>query len=60
MLNTVIYQKNMVKKNEGWSIVGQTIIKENKKVFDVIEIRLGTDSDRRIYYFDVTSFPWKK
>ncbi|NLG19192.1 MAG: hypothetical protein GX556_17855 [Fibrobacter sp.] len=45
---------------KDWSVVEQTIIREKDKVFDVIEIRLGSDSDRRIYYFEVTSFPWKK
>lgn len=47
-------------KNRDWTVAGQTIIKEEKGIFDVIEIRLGSDSDRRIYYFDVSSFPWKR
>lgn len=47
-------------KNKDWRVVGQTIIREKESIFDVIEISLGTDSDRRIYYFDVTAFPWKK
>ncbi|NLE02298.1 MAG: hypothetical protein GX640_20740 [Fibrobacter sp.] len=47
-------------KNKDWKIVGQTVFREKDKFYDVIEISLGTESDRRIYYFDVTSFPWKK
>jgi hypothetical protein len=48
-------------KNKSWSISGQTILKEKDKVFDVIEIKLlDFNSEQRIYYFDVTSFPWKK
>jgi len=45
---------------KDWSVVGQTKIHEKGKVFDVIEIRLGSDSDRRIYYFEVKTFPPKK
>jgi hypothetical protein len=48
-------------KNKNWSLYGQTILKENNKVFDVIEISLiDFNGEHRIYYFDVTSFPWKK
>ncbi len=54
-----ISQKHGI-RNKDWRVVGQTIIKEKESIFDVIEIMLGSGSDRRIYYFDVTSFPWKK
>jgi hypothetical protein len=48
-------------KNKRWSINGQTILKEKDKFFDVIEIKLiDFGGEQRIYYFDVTSFPWKK
>lgn len=48
-------------KNKNWSLYGQTIMKENGKVYDVIEIKLiDFNNEQRIYYFDVTSFPWKK
>ena len=46
-------------KDKDWHIKGQTKIKENGKMFDMIEISLSSDSDRRIYYFDVSSFSWK-
>lgn len=54
-----ISQKHGI-KNKDWRVAGQTIIREKGSIFDVIEITLGSDSNRRIYYFDVTSFPWKK
>lgn len=54
-----ISQKHGI-KNKDWSVIGQTIVKEKDKIFDVIEIRLGGGDGQRIYYFDVTSFPWKK
>ncbi len=54
-----ISQKHGI-KNKDWRVAGQTIIREKGAIFDVIEITLGSGSDRRIYYFDVTSFPWKK
>lgn len=54
-----ISQKHGI-KNQDWRIVGQTIIREKNSVFDLIEISLSSDSDRRIYYFDVTAFPWKR
>jgi hypothetical protein len=47
-------------KNQDWHIVGQTIFHEKSKTYDVIEITLKSTSDRRIYYFDVTAFPWKR
>jgi hypothetical protein len=48
-------------KNKNWSLYGQSIIKEKDKIFDVIEIKLiDFNGEKRIYYFDVSSFPWKK
>jgi hypothetical protein len=48
-------------KNKSWSLYEQTILKEEDKVFDVITINLiDLNGEQRIYYFDVTSFPWKK
>jgi hypothetical protein len=44
------------KRGEGWHLVGQTLVREKNKVVDVVEIQLGSDSDRRIYYFDVSGF----
>ena len=48
-------------KGKMWSVVAQSIVREKTKVYDVVEIRLNNpNNDMRIYYFDVTSFPWKK
>jgi tRNA A22 N-methylase len=47
-------------KNNAWMVRGQTIMKENGRIYDVIEVKLNADSQLRIYYFDVTAFPWKR
>lgn len=47
-------------KNKEWRLMGQTIVKEHGKIFDVLEIELIPSSEGRIYYFDVSAFPWKK
>lgn len=47
-------------KDKDWRIVGQVKIQEEGKLYDVIEISLSSDSDRRIYYFDVSDFSWKR
>jgi hypothetical protein len=47
-------------KNKEWRLTGQTIVQEHGKVFDVLEIELLPSSEHRIYYFDVSNFPWKK
>lgn len=45
-------------KDKNWRVVGQTMYREEKSIFDVIEIALIPSSEKRIYYFDVTRFPW--
>ena len=47
-------------KDRKWRLDGQTITREEKKIFDVIEISLLPSKDKRIYYFDVAGFPWKR
>ena len=47
-------------KGKDWRVVGQTIVKENKKIYDMIEFEITSSSEKRIYYFDVSAFPWKK
>jgi hypothetical protein len=47
-------------KDKAWKIDGQTMYREEKKVFDVIEIVLVPSGGKRIYYFDVSGFPWKR
>jgi hypothetical protein len=47
-------------KDKNWKIDGQTMYRDEKKIFDVVEISLIPAGDKRIYYFDVTGFPWKR
>ena len=39
-----------------WFLVGQTIIHEQNKIVDVVEIQISNSTDRKIFYFDATSF----
>lgn len=43
-------------RGSGWSLVGQTVVREKNKIVDVVEIQLKSAMDRRIYYFDVSDF----
>ena len=47
-------------KDKNWKIDGQTMYRDEKKIFDVVEISLLPSGEKRIYYFDVTGFPWKR
>jgi hypothetical protein len=47
-------------KGRDWNIAGQTNFREKGKVYDIIEVRLSTGGDNRIYYFDVTGFQSKQ
>ena len=47
-------------KDKTWRIHGQSIFREEKRVYDVIEIELIPSNEKRIYYFDVTKLPWDK
>jgi hypothetical protein len=47
-------------KDKSWKLDGQTMFRDEKKVFDVVEISLLPSGEKRIYYFDVTGFPWKR
>lgn len=44
------------KRGQDWFLVGQTIITNQNKVVDVVEIQLSNSSDRQVIYFDATSF----
>jgi hypothetical protein len=46
-------------RGEDWFLVGQTIIHEQNKIVDVIEIQINNSPDRKIFYFDATSFLMK-
>ncbi|MCX7725845.1 MAG: hypothetical protein N2053_03235 [Chitinispirillaceae bacterium] len=43
------------KRGEDWFLVGQTLIKQENKVVDVVEIQLNTN-ERKIIFFDATDF----
>jgi len=47
-------------KDKNWKLDGQTMFRAEKNVFDVVEISLLPSGEKRIYYFDVTGFPWKR
>jgi hypothetical protein len=47
-------------RGTDWFLVGQTVIREKSLIVDVIEIQLKKDTDRRIFYFDVSDFMIKK
>lgn len=43
------------KRGDDWFLLGQTLIHEQNKLVDVIEIELKNSADRRIFFFDATS-----
>lgn len=47
-------------RGKSWFLVGQTIVRENAKILDVLEIHLNDPSHHLIYYFDVSDFSWNK
>lgn len=47
-------------KDKQWRVASQTITREEKNIYDVIEIEIIPSSEKRFYYFDVTRFTSKK
>ena len=47
-------------RGQDWFLVGQTIIQDQRKVVDVIEIQLANTVDRKLIYFDATSYMMNK
>ena len=43
-------------RGQDWFLVGQTVISNNNKIVDVVEIQLGDPMDRKLYFFDATAF----
>jgi hypothetical protein len=43
-------------RGEDWFLVGQTVIQNQDKLVDVVEIQLNNPVDRKIIYFDATAF----
>lgn len=47
-------------KDKGWRVESQVVAREEKNVYDVIEIMLIPSGQKRIYYFEVIRFASKK
>jgi len=47
-------------KDKVWQVHGQTMFREEKRVFDVIEIQLIPSQKKIIFYFDVSKLPWER
>jgi len=47
-------------RNKDWRVTNQSVVQEKGKMYELIEIDLILSKGQRIYYFDVSAFPWKK
>ncbi|MBN1758084.1 MAG: hypothetical protein JW863_07200 [Chitinispirillaceae bacterium] len=47
-------------RGSAWYLIGQTVVREKNKIIDVVEIKLGSSSGQRIYYFDASDFLWNR
>lgn len=47
-------------RNKDWRVTNQSVVQEKGKMYELIEIELIPSKEQRIYYFDVSAFPWKK
>jgi hypothetical protein len=45
-------------KGKAWDVQDQTIIREEKRIYDMVEIQLMPSLQKRIFYFDVSKLPW--
>jgi len=45
-------------KDKAWRVNGQTIFREEKSAYDVVEIRLIPSGKTLYFYFDVSKLPW--
>lgn len=43
-------------RGQDWFLVGQTVIHNQDKLVDVVEIQLTAPEDRKVIYFDATAF----
>lgn len=43
-------------RGQDWFLVGQTVIQNQEKLVDVVEIQLNNPEDRKVIYFDATAF----
>jgi hypothetical protein len=47
-------------RNKDWRVTNQSVVQEKGKMYELIELELIPAKEQRIYYFDVSAFPWKK
>jgi hypothetical protein len=47
-------------RNKDWRVTNQSVVQEKGKMYELIELELILTKEQRIYYFDVSAFPWKK
>ncbi|HMA64158.1 MAG: hypothetical protein ACM31E_01110 [Fibrobacterota bacterium] len=47
-------------RNKDWRVTNQSVVQEKGKMYELIELELILTKSQRIYYFDVSAFPWKK
>jgi hypothetical protein len=52
--------KLLGEKGKAWEVEGQTMFREGKRVYDVLELRLLPSGKKSIYYFDVSKLPWER
>ena len=43
-------------RGQDWFLVRQTVVKNQDRILDVVEIQLKDPSFRKVFYFDATSF----
>jgi hypothetical protein len=46
------------KKDKDWRLVGQTMDRENKRVYDVLEVEALNTHTHSFYYFNITQCSW--
>lgn len=47
-------------QNQDWKVSSQTMLKEDGKTYDMVEIELTSDNSHRYYYFDVSGNSWSE
>ncbi|MBN1308644.1 MAG: hypothetical protein JXA18_12040 [Chitinispirillaceae bacterium] len=47
-------------RGQDWFLVGQTVISNENKIVDVVEIQLNDPAFRKVFFFDATGFLMKK
>jgi hypothetical protein len=45
-------------KGKAWEVQDQTIIREEKRIYDMVQIQLMPSMKKLYFYFDVSKLPW--